>query len=439
MVSVKSKILFLTACLLETVWLLLAQVTGSIYLLIPCLVFFVALAAWSAVKGMALPVLLYFLPFSSLLKIRPGAITVYTIALMIVYGIYVILGCRKIRVQHLVPGCLLIASILIVKTLTNDPLSASFVVFLVSVLAIPFLRREIEEKYDFYWLTLFFALGIAVAAITSQYLAVFPTIARYIRKLTVLGVVRYSGYFNDPNFYAAHVTAAMSGAMLLLLRNQRKNRLVISAFLLVLMVFCGFLSVSKSFLLILVCAALVWFLTFMFKRGKLSVKITMIFTVMIGVVFLLSATVFTDSIDMILSRLSQANNLSDFTTGRVELWGQYIHALNEDPMLLLFGKGYSDVQVNDRGSHNTILQVVYQLGVVGGVFLIAWVVELMKTLLFDVQFRWDTISQICVLLIGCIGPWMGLDYLFLDEFFLIPVYVCMGMRYIYRAADFEAA
>lgn len=432
MVSVKSKILFFAACLLETVWLLIAQVVGSVYLLIPCLVCFVGLAIWSAVKGMAIPVLLWFLPFSSLLKMRPGMVSFYTVALLAVYAVCVVLGSRRIRVHHLIPGCLLIALILIVKTITVDPIEAPFIVFAVSLVAIPFLAREIDGKYDFYWLTLFFALGIIVAAITSRYLVVFPTIARFIRRLSISGITRHSGYFNDPNFYAAHITAAMSGVLVMLLNNQRKSRMAMSALLLVLLVYCGFFSVSKSFLLISVCAALVWFLTFLFQRGKLSVKILLIMTLMVGVVFLLSATVFTDLMDMMLIRLSGSNTLSGLTTRRSELWLMYMQEFAENPEVLLFGKGYTADLLNDRGSHNTILQVIYQFGVIGGIGVIAWEIALAKNLLESIRFRWDRISQIIVLFIGCLGPWMGLDYLFWDEFFLIPLYVCFAIRYIHQ-------
>jgi hypothetical protein len=435
MVSVKSKILFLTACLLETVWLLLAQVIGSVYLLLPCLAVFVALTAWSAIKGMALPVLLYFLPFSSLLKIRPGTISLYTVALLAVFAVYIVLGSRKIRVHHLIPGLLLIAFVLVVKTVTGDPVGATFLVFAVSILAAPFLVRDFEGKYDFYWLTLFFALGIIVAAITSRYLAIFPTIARFIRKLSISGITRHSGYFNDPNFYAAHITAAMSGILILFLSQQKKIRMAVSVVGLMLLAFCGFLSVSKSFLLIVACVVIMWFLTFLFQRGKLSVKITWIMTMLVGVAFLLSATVFTDLIDMMLVRFGGIESLSDLTTHRSELWMNYLREFDANPIVLFFGKGCSTDLLNGRGTHNTLLQIIYQLGIVGGVVLAAWGLTFIKTILEETKIRWDVLPQIIILLIGCVGPWMGLDYFFQDEFFLMPLFVCAGIRYMCQTQE----
>jgi O-antigen ligase len=345
------------------------------------------------------------------------------------------LGSRKIRVHHLIPGLLLIAFVLVVKTVTGDPVGATFLVFAVSILAAPFLVRDFEGKYDFYWLTLFFALGIIVAAITSRYLAIFPTIARFIRKLSISGITRHSGYFNDPNFYAAHITAAMSGILILFLSQQKKIRMAVSVVGLMLLAFCGFLSVSKSFLLIVACVVIMWFLTFLFQRGKLSVKITWIMTMLVGVAFLLSATVFTDLIDMMLVRFGGIESLSDLTTHRSELWMNYLREFDANPIVLFFGKGCSTDLLNGRGTHNTLLQIIYQLGIVGGVVLAAWGLTFIKTILEETKIRWDVLPQIIILLIGCVGPWMGLDYFFQDEFFLMPMFVCAGIRYMCQTQE----
>ena len=194
MLSVKSKILVLAACLLETLWLLAAQVLNNLYVLVPCLVCFLALTAWSAVKSMALPVLLFFLPFSALLKIQPGMNSFYTIALLLVFLIYIVMGSKKINVYHLIPALVLISLLLVVKTVFGFPFRYDFIMFASSLLMAPFLCREMDDKkYDFYWLTVAFSLGIVLAALTARYFIVFPTIARYVRKLSLFGVVRYAG------------------------------------------------------------------------------------------------------------------------------------------------------------------------------------------------------------------------------------------------------
>lgn len=430
MVAIKSKILFLLACVTGAVWLLLAQVTGNIYLLWPCLVCIAVFMAWAAVKGMVIPALLFFLPFAPLLKLRPGAISFYTIALIGVYLIYVVLGSRNINIYHFIPGLCLIALIMVVKTAYGFPLDRSFILFSISLLFAPFLSRELDQKYDFYWLTLFFAFGIILAAITSQYLAIFPTISRYIETWSILNVTRLSGYYGDPNFYSMHITTALSGVLILLLNQPKRSQIITLILTAIALLYCGFLAVSKSFLLVAVLIVLLWVVEFLFRRGKLSAKLMVLLTVTGGVICLLSFTIFTDLVDMMIVRLSRGNSLSDFTTGRIELWGQYIKALNADILLLIFGKGFTNILVNDRGSHNTILQTVYQLGTVGAIGLAAWLVCYIRTLMGGIRIRWSNFTQMFILAIGILGPWMALDLLFFDEFFLFPIYACIGLRYL---------
>lgn len=438
MIAVRSKIIFLVSCVAEAMLLLVAQILGNTALLLGCLGLFLVLAVWAAIKGMAVPVILFFLPFAPLIKIRPGTISFFTIALLVIYLIYIVMGSRNINVYHMVPGLCLIAVALVVKTFYGYTIDNSFILFSASLLLVPFLTRELDTEYDFYWLTVFFALGIIIASISAKYLAVFPNIIKYIGTNLGYAIVRHSGYYGDPNFYSAHITAALSGALVMLLNNNRSKRIAVIIALSVALVYCGFLSVSKSFILVAICLFFVWLVEFMFIKGRLSVKLMIILTFIVAAGFLLSTTVFTDLIGMMLSRFSNSSNLSDFTTGRIDLWSKYLNAFIENPLVLLFGKGFTSVLIFDKASHNTILQAVYQFGLIGSGFLIGWIVCAVRVLLGKIKIYWSDLAQIFILLLGTFGPWMALDLLFFDEFFLMPVYVCVAIKFIEkRKEDFE--
>lgn len=437
MITIRTKSLLLFACFVEAIWLLIAQTLNITVLLLPCLLCFLALVAWAAIKNAAIPVVLFFLPFAPLLKIRPGTISLFTIALLMIYAYYTVTGSRQIRVFHLVPAMLLIVLTLIVKAAYNYEMDNSYIMFAVTLLLVPFLTRELDGGYDFYWLTVCFALGICLAAITARYLAVFPTISRYIDINTTLGFIRRSGYMGDPNFYSCHITTAFSGILLLLLNNDRRKKLILLVPLACLLLYCGLMSVSKSFLLVCVCLILLWMAELLFQKGKISVKVTLILTLIIAGGFLLSSTVFADMLDVLFSRFGQDNNLSDFTTGRTEVWARYANALFEDLRLLLFGQGYSDVIIGEKPTHNTLLEAVFQLGAVGFLLITAWIVFFVQNLLDGAKLKWRQMTQLAVLLVGTFGPWMALDYLFFDEFFLLPIYVCMAVRHLHYRQETE--
>ena len=430
MLKLPLKTLCLCFCFIEAVWLLTAQVLGSILVLIPCLVCFLVLAVWAAIQNMAMPVILFFLPFAPLLKMRPGTISFFTIALLMVYAVYAVTGSRRVWIHHLVPALALISMTLVVKALYGHSIDNSYILFAITLMLVPFLTREMEGRYDFYWLTLFFILGISMAAITAQYLVVFPSITRYIVINTSLGMVRWSGYYGDPNFYTTHITTALSGVLILLLNNGKKSRFVVLTLSVLLLFYCGLMSVSKSFLLVSACLLLLWLADLLLRKGKMTVKLTLVFTLIIVGVFLLSSTVFTDMLGTLLGRFGRDANLSDFTTGRTELWYEYITTIIEDPLLLLFGAGYTGITIGGEASHNTLIQGVFQFGLVGCVLMLTWMVFFMRTLLDGVRLRWNQVPRLFILLCGAFGPWLALDYLFFDEFFLLPIFVCAAVRFL---------
>lgn len=439
MITIRSKTLFLCACFIEALWLLAAQMLNATVLLLPCLLCFLALVGWAAIKNAAMPVIFFFLPFAPLLKFRPGTISFFTIALLLIYAIYTVTGSRQVRILHLIPALLLVALTLIVKTAYRYDIDNTYVLFVITLLLAPFLVRELDEGYDFYWLTVCFALGICLAAITARYLAVLPTISRYIDINTSLGMIRRSGYNGDPNFYSAHITAALSGLLVLLLGNEKRNKSVLSILLVCVLLYCGLMSVSKSFVLISACLLLLWLVALMLQRGRVSVKLTMIVTLMVGGVFLLSSTVFTDMLDTVFTRFGQNSNLSDLTTGRTEVWGRYIEAVFGDMRMLLFGQGYTDVFLGDKATHNTLLQSVYQFGLIGLALMVLWIVYYVRTLLDGARVGRNQMVRLAMLLIGMFGPWMALDYLFFDEFFLLPIFACMAVRFLHRQRETEGS
>lgn len=432
MVSVKLDRLFLTMCILEALWLLVAQVLGNTMILLACLACFLLLSVWAAIKGMALPVLLFFLPFSTLVKLQPGTISFFTLAMLAVFAVCALFKSKNVSVHHIVPVLLLASQTLLVKTLSGIPMSNQYMMFMAALLLVPYLVREVNGNYDFHWLTVFFALGIILSAISSQYLTVFLNIERYIDKTAMIGsIVRVSGYYGDPNFYSAHITAALAGALAILLNGTNKNRMLTLVAIIAALIYCGMLSVSKSFFLVALFILLLWMIGYLFKKGKLTSKLTLIFALVFSGVFLLSSTVFVDTLDVLIARFGRDSNVSDFTTGRTDLWVAYLSELSENPLLLFFGKGYSKIFVNDKASHNTIIQALYQFGLIGCAGLTAWFVCFVRTWIRGLTFSWKKISDLFIILIGSLGPWMAIDIMFFDEFFLIPIYVGAALLYLF--------
>ena len=140
---------------------------------------------------------------------------------------------------------------------------------------------------------------------------------------------------------------------------------------------------------------------------------------------------FADALDLIVARFGSDNTISDFTTKRTDIWINYFNHFEENPMVLLFGNGYSNsAMVYGRAAHNTIIQLIFQFGIVGCLFLATWFVCFVKSFVNSFTIQLQSFLSLSIVLIGSIGPWIALDMLFFDEFFIIPIYVFVGLNFL---------
>ncbi len=433
MLEMRPKIYIMLGCLLITVLLLVGQVLANTVLLLVCLAGFFALVMWATMKHMSIPVLLYFLPWSPLLKLQPGTMSTYSMALVAVLLIYVLRNTKRFSFAHIFPAALLLVQSIILKTVTGEGIDNGYILFFLCLFLFPLIAREKGQEYDFFTLILYFSFGIIISAISAEQLMVFPTISRYITVHSYSSMTRLSGFYGDPNFYSAHITAVVSGALVIILNERNLLKKIVLYVMLIALLYCGFLSVSKSFALIMVCIAFLWIIEVLFRRGRISSKLMMLLALGVGAVFVLSSILFTDLIDMMVGRFFGANagsNISDFTTGRTEIWISYFRAFEDDPMLLFFGKGFTDALINGRASHNIIIQSIYQFGLVGTGLLFIWLGAYMKSMLDHIHIKASGIVQAVLIIVGTFGTWLAIDHLMFDEFFLFPFFAFVGIKYV---------
>lgn len=418
---------YIWGCLAVAALLCLAQVLANSILLPVCIAAFLLLCAYSAVAGFSTPVLLFFLPWSPLLKFSPGSITFYTLALILVCLICFARKGFAVNGYCAALALPIFGVTLIAKGLDGTFLSASYILFIFSLVLFPIVMSELREKVDFKELTVYFALGIVTSALSAQQLAGFETIARYIDVDSWDIITRYSGYYGDANFYSAHITAALAGVMLLL--DEARGRLLYLLLILaVALMYCGFLSASKSFFVVIVCVVVLVILRFLRMRGNFTRKLLIFAGVSVVVAAIIASGIFDRQWQAILFRFDQATDISSLTTHRTEIWVSYLNALKNDPKLLLLGKGYNNVLVKDVASHNTLIQIVYQFGVIGLVFLVLWEYYFLRSTLRCARGKTGFLNA-AVILCGVFLPWMAIDLMFFDEFFLMQLYASASLIY----------
>ncbi len=418
----------LTGCGLIAALLCVGQVLGSAPVLLACLLCFLMFVAVTAYWGIASPVLMFFLPWAPLLKIAPGTVSFYTFALIIVCGITFWKKRFPLNIYCTGLALLLVAITLLSKGVSGYGLSADYILFLFFLFLFPVMMSELREKVNFTGLTVFFSVGIISAALSAQWLVSFPQIARYIDVYSWNVVTRLSGYYGDANFYSTHISAALSGVLVIFLREGKSGQRNLMVLLGVGLLYCGFLSASKTFFVVIAVVLIFWFLKLLFMRGKVTRKLTILAGFAIVAVAIIASGVFAEQWEAIVFRFNQATSLSSLTTGRTDLWLAYLKELWGDLKLLLLGRGFTNVLVDGRASHNTLIQIVYQFGIPGGLLLLVWEYYFMRGVL---KYHGVRISMLdaAVLLAGVFLPWMSLDLVFFDEFYLMPLYAVAGLIY----------
>lgn len=420
----------LGGCLLACLLLVLAQTVGNGFLLLLVLIGCLLLAALACRQGLAIPVLLFFLPWSPLMKLAPGRISFYTIGLLICCALALAQDGMRLTVRQVVLAASLMALTLTAKILQTGSITNDYLMFVFMLLLFPCVARSCPRATSFRCATMFFAGGIFSAAILARLVAHYPNISRYIIVESYLTVTRLSGFYGDPNFYSAHVTACLAGVLVLLSRETEKRRQILLAAVSVALLYCGLLSASKTFVLTVACLFLFWF-SILLERGNYgSARTRLLFGVLCAVAFVLVSPAFRQVLQIIGARFTEGEGLAGLTTNRTTLWLQYLTAFVHDIPLTLFGAGYTSVNLFRKASHNTLIQAVYQFGILGIPLLLVWMWNMLADMFPESDKPLAGWKYTVLLCVGSFLPWMALDILQYDEFFLLPVYVLLGVAHV---------
>ena len=263
----KNKMLLL--CSILSLSLCFAQISGNRMLILLCLGAFLSLICYASAQHYELPVLLFFLPWTALLRLSPDSISFYTLALLLVGVLSVIRNRFYMKSYYVGITLLLVVITLLSKLISGYKPANSYIMFIAMLALYPMVDVE-ERKYNFGDLNIFFSFGIVIAALTAQQFAGYPNIAKYIVVDSYLTITRRCGFYGDPNFYTAQITAAIAGCMLLISDDRKDRSAVVLFVLLGLLVYCGFMSGSKSFALITVLLVVFCIAEILVMRGKIT-------------------------------------------------------------------------------------------------------------------------------------------------------------------------
>lgn len=327
-----------------------------------------------------LPILFCALPWIQILKLNYMQPTLYHL-LYLVFFLTILLKEKKMNLELLL--LILIISIYVIsnRMFNQGDLEFGFIAYLISLLFMAVLFPNFKKYYEPILCAEMFSLGLLTGFIAERIYRNIPSMYVYLSSDTYAPTktaLRFAGLANDPNFMAMQVLMYLCFVINIIenkiISNKRKIILCLSS--LVITIF-SFFTVSKMFYL-----GLIFILLFIVLNKIKEFNIVKI--VQISIITCLGIYVFYSIgfFDGILYRLELGSGLDIITTGRYSIFIMYINYILNNPYILLFGVGMKDrLYYNGISTHNTLITFIYQLGIIGFVFIyIPLILALLKSI-----------------------------------------------------------
>ncbi|MBA9025656.1 hypothetical protein [Peribacillus huizhouensis] len=386
-------------------------------------------------KKYFLPIMLFYLPWSPVLKINPGTFTFFTLVVPFVF-LLISLSDFKNRLYYreciFVP-LFFVAYTLLVKLLNGYAIDMSYLFFIMMLFFIPIYVNRYGKNIDFEACVLYLTVGVLSAGTAAKILMNFPHMLRYIDvyEWEKIGLTRLSGFYGDANFYSANILVTIASLLIVLYKTKNKTMIVLQIVSIMALLYYGMLSVSKMFILCVAGIAVLWVFSLVLVKRNVLYKIGMGLTILLVLVIGIASNLFSEQIELYLIRFGMVTDTQSLTTGRSGLFEIYINYLFSSIVSLFFGVGLSSMElVSTSASHNTLIQIIYQVGLLGSIFLIVWWWMVYSILSNKVKLRTFEKYYFLILIIAYFLPWLSLDMLYFDEFFYIILLSILAKNYI---------
>ena len=307
--------------------------------------------------------MMMIMPFANIFKTSPGAQSFFT------YLILFIIFWHFVKHHYIHTDYLKVLVFLVVYLAVQMIISVNILrtIKFVANLILIYLAVKSCDSAGMKKVCLFYILGMVLSSSVAA-LNIIPNLNDYIGtndvRVEYEQISRFAGMYPDPNYYSINVIISL--CLIVILNYKKELSAVPTMFLGSLLVMFAILTVSKSAFLMLL-----WPLVLLLYAKVKTRKYFVVLCVIIGCV-VTASEVFAGNIEIfndVLYRLDQASDANSLTTGRSNIWLEYLSYLVTNPRALLFGSGFGAGLVNSHAAHNTYIDMLYYLGLIGSVLL----------------------------------------------------------------------
>lgn len=235
----------------------------------------------------------------------------------------------------------------------------------------------------------------------------FPNIPLYTVEPVEFG--RFTGMQQDPNYYGVNLIISLCLVVILYHRKELPSWLA----LVLVGTFVWFCSqtASKMVFLMLIFPT-VFFMYSNFQNRRFWLQLVFVGLVVTMVVAVLQGKI--EAFNAVLRRFGATDDAGSLTTGRSDKWQEYLDYIFGNAQVALFGEGLNAPYslASDAVPHNTYIDFLYHLGVIGTLGLVCVLKQIFGMMLKPVKRNLLNGSvAVCMLIM-----WFGLSELTYFDF-----------------------
>ncbi len=207
-----------------------------------------------------------------------------------------------------------------------------------------------------------YTLGFIISAFVGLLKNELPAMKRlfdedflFVEGLESGETVRYSGLAGDPNYFAAICYVLI--AIILFTNKKLKPYQLIAV---VTIAIFGLFTYSKSYILTLIVIIVIYIL----KNSKHVIRNAVLIGFAVIALAVVENVLKTDVLSLVFARFNNVETANDLTTGRTDLWVEYITYIFDDTKRLFLGMGFNATSL-DKAAHSTYIEFFYLFGVIG--------------------------------------------------------------------------
>ena len=318
----------------------------------------------------SLEMLMFLAPMATIFKLSPNSLAFLTYLELFYVLFYFIRGRGKIEKSEML--IFLFGFYLLTIQIINGGIDLNATLKMLANLFLLSVAIKTEVEGEAKRLFIIFILGVIISSLMANITSSYFHITQFVGMKgygTGAGgyVYRFSGLYRDPNYYSVNVIIALCSIILLLKR--KKISALAAGFFSILLIAFAVETVSKSAIIMLAVPAIMFLYSMLRERryGLFSIGV-----IAVAIILMLAFSNQIPALDNIMRRfMSAGTDLDSLTTHRSTLWQNYLHYLSDHIGALLFGRSLLNYTLNGAAPHNTYLDLLYQLGIVGSTFLFA--------------------------------------------------------------------